>query len=422
MFQDPRFQFQMHYTELVTGRTEIKGLDVTIHEITPNLSHIQVETIQQATKEDPTLQILMQHLIKGLLEYVKQIPWDFKPFWQLKDDLSIEHRCVLFQDRFYISQVLRSHCLKTLHLGHPGITKMRLRAQTSMYWIGIGKQIEDHMLCCGPCQIHSRSQQKEPAIPLEIPSRPWQNLRFNIFFHGSHWYVIIADYYSKYPWIKKLEAISSKDIISALKFCFAEFGIPEEAISDNGKQFTGRGYQDLTARYGDKLTTSSPYYPKGHGFIKRQVQTTKNLLSKCDGDGTDHYLTLLQLRVTPAGYLHLVSYCRRDNWKPLYLPSSGIQPIMKQSEHPFHTDKFLQTMILMPRSYQTSYLNNMCEYRIPWPNNGTRLLLSPRLKPPDDMLCDTQDGDKRNRIHLKGCRYSKSCAQCTTQSTRKCAK
>ena len=29
-----------------SGRTEIKGLDVNIHEITPDLSHVQVETIQ----------------------------------------------------------------------------------------------------------------------------------------------------------------------------------------------------------------------------------------------------------------------------------------------------------------------------------------------------------------------------------------
>ena len=62
------------------GRTEIKELDVTIHEITPGLSHIQVETIQQATKEDPTLQFLMQQLMKGWPENVKQVPRDLKPF------------------------------------------------------------------------------------------------------------------------------------------------------------------------------------------------------------------------------------------------------------------------------------------------------------------------------------------------------
>ena len=121
-----------------SGRTEIKGLDVTIHEITPDLSHIQVENIEQATKEDPALQLLKQQLMEGWLEHVKQVPRDFKPFWQLRDNLSVEHRCVLFQGRFYIPQSpvmynsVRSQGLKTLHQGHPGITKMRLVAQTSI--------------------------------------------------------------------------------------------------------------------------------------------------------------------------------------------------------------------------------------------------------------------------------------------------
>ena len=124
-------------------------------------------------------------------------------------------------------------------------------------------------------------------------------VRNGLIFQGNHWYVIIADYYSKYPWIKKLEAVSSKDVISALKFCFAEFSIPKEVISDIGEQFTGREYLDFAAKYGCKLTKGSPYYPKGHGFIERQVQTIKNLLNKCDGCGIDQYLALLQLRAIP---------------------------------------------------------------------------------------------------------------------------
>ena len=113
-------------------------------------------------------------------------------------------------------------------------------------------------------KIHSRSQQREAAIPGEVPSRPWQKLGMDLFFQGSHWFVIIADYYSYYPWINKLEAISSKEVISALMFRFSEVCIPEEGISDNGKQFTGREKQYFAAKYGFKLTTSSPYYPAGH--------------------------------------------------------------------------------------------------------------------------------------------------------------
>ena len=153
---------------------------------------------------------------------------------------------------------------------------------------------------CEPCQVLSRSQQKEPAISVEIPNRPWQKLSVDLFLHDSFWYVIVADKYSKYPWIFQLAAISSKDVITAFKFCFfSEFGIPEDAISDNGPQFTARQYQDFAAQYEFRLTTSSPCYPKGHGFIEMQVQTTKNLLSKCAKDGSDPYLALLQLRSTP---------------------------------------------------------------------------------------------------------------------------
>ena len=48
-----------------------------------------------------------------------------------------------------------------------------------------------------------------------------------------------------------------------------------------------------------KLATSSPHYPRGHGFVEQQVQTIKKLLSKHFQDGSDPFLALLQLRTTP---------------------------------------------------------------------------------------------------------------------------
>ena len=50
--------------------------------------------------------------------------------------------------------------------------------------MGISKQIEYHVLHCEPCQIHSRSQQEKPAIPGEVPGRPWQNVEMELFFPG----------------------------------------------------------------------------------------------------------------------------------------------------------------------------------------------------------------------------------------------
>ena len=178
-----------------SGKTEIKGLDVTIHDLTTALSHVQIEAIQKATREDQVLQMLKQQIMQEWTDHIKLWPVALKPFWQLKEDLSIEHSCITFQGRFYIPSDLRAGCVKALHEGHPGMVEMKCMAQTSMYWVGLNKEIENHVMNCEPCQVLSRSQQKEPAIPMEVPSRPWQKLGIDLFLHNSLWYVVVADYY-----------------------------------------------------------------------------------------------------------------------------------------------------------------------------------------------------------------------------------
>ena len=143
--------------------------------------------------------MLMQQLMEGWPQHVKKLPLALRPFWQLRNDLAIEHSCITYQGRLYIPTVLRPNMMKALHQGHPSIVKMKLRAKSAVYWMGLNKEIEEHVFKCEPCQIHGRSQQKEQAIPIEIPNRPWQKLGMDLFFHNSKWYIIFADYYSKIP-------------------------------------------------------------------------------------------------------------------------------------------------------------------------------------------------------------------------------
>ena len=87
-------------------------------------------------------------------------------------------------------------------------------------------------------------------------------------------------------------------MISVLSFCFSVPDIPGDIICDNGKQFTSKEYKEFATQWGFTLTTSGPYYPRGHGFIDRQVQTIKNLLSRCDEDGSNHQIAQCELRGT----------------------------------------------------------------------------------------------------------------------------
>ena len=113
-------------------KAEIKGLDITIHELTPTMPRVQVETIKKATQEDTALHFLMQQMIKVWpKEECRKLPNVLKPYWQFREHLTIEHSCITWKARFFIPIALRHCCLKVLHNGHPGVTKLTLREQST---------------------------------------------------------------------------------------------------------------------------------------------------------------------------------------------------------------------------------------------------------------------------------------------------
>ena len=212
-----------------------------------------------------------------------------------------------------------------------------------------------------PCQIVNRSQQKGWAIPIEIPSRPWQKLGVDIFFQGGKCYLLIADYYLKFQIVHSLPPLTSTDVISATSSSILVFGIPNEIISNNGSQFVIKEYHDFADRYGFKLTTSSPHYPRCHGFIRRQVQTIKNVLNRCAKDGTDANLALLQLRAIPldSRTLSLANCCKTGNWRLPCLQSSDLHPTMKLSVPHSSQDRSTAGILHMLRSSHSSCLPSL---------------------------------------------------------------
>ena len=144
----------------------------------------------------------------------------FNKCWKVGLDPGCRKLCITWKGRFFIPIVLGGHCLKALHWGHLGVTKVILRAKGSMFWPNINKDIAKYVNSCVPCQTISNSQQKEPAIPIKVPSRTWKVLGIDIVVQGNKYYLLIADYYSKFPYVLKISRISSKEVISVPSFCF----------------------------------------------------------------------------------------------------------------------------------------------------------------------------------------------------------
>ena len=176
--------------------------------------------------------------------------------------------------------------MRRIHSGHQGITKCRARANQSVWWPGISKEIENLVRNCPTC-CKSQVQFAEPLITTNFPKLPWQRVGTELFEYKGTQYVLVIDYFSHYIEIAKLSSTSSDAIITHLKAMFARHGILQYVVSDNGPQYSSEIFSKFAKAYGFIHITSSPKYPQSNGEVKRAVRTIKSLLKKADDKKED---------------------------------------------------------------------------------------------------------------------------------------
>ncbi|WP_419601948.1 RNase H-like domain-containing protein, partial [Thiolapillus sp.] len=228
----------------------------------------KLQELKQRTNADPELTTLRDIIIGGWPDRARQLPKNLRDFWSCRDELSVEDGLVLKGDRVIIPTAMRGYILRNLHAGHQGIEKCKLRAKTCVYWRGINADIEHLVKSCTVCQTHQNGQQAETLLQHDIPDGPWQVVASDIFHLEGNDYVIVADYYTKMPFIRRLSTTSSSaSVITALKQLFGEHGIPTKLVSDNGPQYDCNEFETFAANWGFQHITSSPRYPQSNGFI-----------------------------------------------------------------------------------------------------------------------------------------------------------
>ena len=153
------------------------------------------------------------------------------------------------------------------------------------------------------CQVCLKESKpgKEPLISTVLPKFPWQVVETDLFELNKDNYVLMVDYFSRFPEVVKLTSTTSANVISALKSVFSRHGIPEIVRSDNGPQYASAEFSTFASSYGFQHVTSSPRYPQSNGLAERCVQTVKNLLKK----SSDPYQSLLSYRSTPLTWCDL---------------------------------------------------------------------------------------------------------------------
>ena len=92
--------------------------------------------------------------------------------------------------------------------------------------------------------------------------------------------LVLIDSHSK--WIKAIHTASSTSSV-VIEVCpekFAQFGLPETTVTDNGTSFTSNEFEIFLQRNGIRHITTAPYHTASNGLVERAVQVVKAGLKK----------------------------------------------------------------------------------------------------------------------------------------------
>ena len=269
--------------ERVTHEAELT--DETNHYVDAVVNSLPVsqtclDQIRHECKQDEQMIQVSNYTLGGWPATRRQCALVARPFFNVKDELSVYKGIVFKGSQIVIPYSLQKDMLSKIHEGHLGETKCKSRARNVMYWPGMGHDIVNIVSTCSICANYRNELPREPLMSHDPPTYPSEKIGADLYSFDNNEYIIATDYYSGYPEIARLPSTKSKSVISFLKDWFCRYGKPITVFTDNGPQFDCEEFSNFAKEWDFSHETSSPYHSRSNGLVERSIQTVKNMLKK----------------------------------------------------------------------------------------------------------------------------------------------
>ena len=227
------------------SKTKDSNIDVIpVHHITQTapVSKTRLQELRLATQSDLTLSSLAKTIHEGWPQSKKDCPEQLLDFCSFRQEISEEGGLLYKNQRLIMPHSERLETLKVLCLGHYAVNKMQLRALETVYWPRINKDIFKQYQSCKTCIKYSRN---EPLQSHPTPEVPWHTVAADLFETKNSKYLLIVDYYSRFPVLHKLGSTTYGVLVQEMKAVFAKLGVPNIIVSDGGPQYTSAEFKDF---------------------------------------------------------------------------------------------------------------------------------------------------------------------------------
>lgn len=190
--------------------------------------------------------------------------------------------------RPYIPEKFRRTVFNNIHnLAHPGVKATQTMLRNKYVWPNINKDARDWVKSCLDCQKCKINKH----VFSEIGEFPETKQRFSKIHvdivgplpisEGFRYVLTCIDRFSRWPEAFPLVDITAESISFALyNGWIARFGVPEEIVTDQGRQFESSLLTELRKLLGIARVRTTSYNPAANGMIERWHRSLKTAI-KC---------------------------------------------------------------------------------------------------------------------------------------------
>ncbi|PAA94395.1 hypothetical protein BOX15_Mlig014775g1 [Macrostomum lignano] len=227
---------------------------------------------------------------------------DIRSYKPIADELTVQDGAIIRGTKLVVPITLREKALAAAHGVHLGIarTKSLLR---EYWWPRMDKMVESRVGTCQVCRT-SKPRNRNFCTSWPKPEGPWT--RVHVDFAGpieGHYLLVLVDAYSGYPEVHLTKDMTSTTVVNCFRRTFAQQGVPNQLVSDNGPSFVSEETRQWLTRVGCNPITTPAYHPQSNGLAERFVRTIKEAI-RANGltqAAIDRYLLFYRASVGVGG-------------------------------------------------------------------------------------------------------------------------
>ena len=159
--------------------------------------------------------------------------------------------------------------LKRVHdTDHMGINATYERVKSAHYWNNVFDDVKQFVKCCEKCQKSARFETQnaplQPVPPPRLPFRMWgmDLTKLPRSDDGLVYLVVAVDYLTKYVEAAPLKTKEACGIVYFFDEMCSRWGFPMVVITDQGKEFCNKKFDDYCNNHGINHRTSTAYHPQ----------------------------------------------------------------------------------------------------------------------------------------------------------------